>query len=164
MMSDYLHYWSPRGGKVASNVSEGWRLTLLTCSSWARFTNIGTRSDLRYSTWTIVPRLSHIQRIDITFKTRIGKLESAKIHEIVHLNSLGELPKFSTSSSEENFHLIWIVRNDIWGRIMWNRLGQNCIKSSCTCEPSEYRLDRGSWREPATLTSLLQKPWMRNPA
>ena len=54
MMSDYLHYWSPRGGKVASNVSEGWCLTLLTCSSWARFTNIGTRSDLRYSTWAIL--------------------------------------------------------------------------------------------------------------
>ena len=26
-------------------------LTLLTCSSCARFTNIGTRSDFRYSTW-----------------------------------------------------------------------------------------------------------------
>ena len=126
----------------------------------------GSQTSAPGRTWGIQPersflRSSHIQS---KFKTQLGYLESARIHEIVHLNSLGELPKFSASSSEENFNLIWIVRNDIWGRIMGNRLGQNCIKSSCTCEPSEYRLDRGSWREPATLTSLLQKPWMRNPA
>ena len=126
----------------------------------------GSQTSAPGRTWGIQPersflRSSHIQS---KFKTQLGYLESARIHEIVHLNSLGELPKFSASSSEENFILILIVRKDIWGRIMWDRLGQNCIKSSYTCEPLEYHLDRGSWRGPATLILLLQKPWMRNPA
>ena len=172
-MSDYLHYWSP--AEVESNVSEEWCLTLLTCSSCARFTNIGTKSDFRYSTWTgdqvfklfePINKKKHRQEhnkktftstatfLDIWVAVFVGVCVFVFVDVFVgvYLNRLGKLSELPTCSPGDKWWVQGQIRNWINKCANVPSNHRSVILAEVPEENPQFRLHCG--RDPAIMTLM----------